>query len=180
MSDKLAPESKHKFIYNEKVVYEWDQTLQEINMYIQLPGEVKAKQLTCSIQSNKIDIGITGNPPYLEASTCFVFRIQLKVYRRRINGQFSQRVLPSESFWTIEDGTLHIQLTKAEQGVPWKEVIVGHGNLQSMLGVEEDRKRLMLERFQLENPGFDFSQAQFSGEVPDAHKFLGGPHVERK
>eukprot|EP01025_Chloroclados_australasicus_P065947 TRINITY_DN9011_c0_g1_i2.p1 TRINITY_DN9011_c0_g1~~TRINITY_DN9011_c0_g1_i2.p1 ORF type:complete len:162 (-),score=19.75 TRINITY_DN9011_c0_g1_i2:509-994(-) len=161
MSDKLAPESKHKFIYNEKVVYEWDQTLQEINMYIQLPGEVKAKQLTCSIQSNKIDIGITGNPPYLE-------------------GQFSQRVLPSESFWTIEDGTLHIQLTKAEQGVPWKEVIVGHGNLQSMLGVEEDRKRLMLERFQLENPGFDFSQAQFSGEVPDAHKFLGGPHVERK
>ena len=32
----------------------------------------------------------------------------------------------------------------------------------------------MLERFQLENPGFDFSGAEFNGAAPDPSKFLGG------
>lgn len=39
---------------------------------------------------------------------------------------------------------------------------------------EEDKKRLMLERFAEENPGFDFSNADFNGAVPDARKFMGG------
>jgi hypothetical protein len=30
----------------------------------------------------------------------------------------------------------------------------------------------MLERFQEENPGFDFSQAQFSGNAPDPKTFM--------
>lgn len=32
----------------------------------------------------------------------------------------------------------------------------------------------MLERFQEENPGFDFSNAEFNGMVPDPQKFMGG------
>jgi hypothetical protein len=33
----------------------------------------------------------------------------------------------------------------------------------------------MLERFQAENPGFDFSDASFNGQtVPDASTFMGG------
>eukprot|EP01024_Parvocaulis_polyphysoides_P020229 TRINITY_DN19374_c0_g1_i1.p2 TRINITY_DN19374_c0_g1~~TRINITY_DN19374_c0_g1_i1.p2 ORF type:complete len:161 (-),score=18.41 TRINITY_DN19374_c0_g1_i1:504-986(-) len=160
MSDKLAPEKRHKFIYNSQTVYEWDQTLQEVNMYIQLPEGLTAKEINCSIKSDGIIIGIKGNPPYLQ-------------------GQFLHKIISSESFWTVEDGILNVQLTKGEQGNPWEAVIVGHQN-QSSLEVEEDRKRLMLERFQLENPGFDFSQAQFSGQVPDAHKFMGGPNVDKK
>ena len=33
---------------------------------------------------------------------------------------------------------------------------------------------MMLERFQVENPGFDFSQADFNGQVPDPKNFMGG------
>ena len=31
----------------------------------------------------------------------------------------------SESLWTLEDGTLHIQLTKAEEGATWDSAIAG-------------------------------------------------------
>lgn len=32
----------------------------------------------------------------------------------------------------------------------------------------------MLERFQEEHPGFDFSDADFNGKVPEAREFMGG------
>jgi hypothetical protein len=32
----------------------------------------------------------------------------------------------------------------------------------------------MLERFQEEHPGFDFSDAEFNGQVPEARTFMGG------
>ena len=43
-----------------------------------------------------------------------------------------------------------------------------------VLTKEEVKKNIMLERFQEENPGFDFSSAKFNGAVPDARTFMGG------
>jgi len=34
------------------------------------------------------------------------------------------------------------------------------------------RKKILLERFQEENPSFDFSQAEINGNVPDARTFM--------
>lgn len=39
---------------------------------------------------------------------------------------------------------------------------------------EEVKKALLLERFQEEHPGFDFSGAAFNGDVPAARDFMGG------
>ena len=39
---------------------------------------------------------------------------------------------------------------------------------------EEVKKNMMLERFQQENPGFDFRSAEFNGQVPDPRAFMGG------
>ena len=36
------------------------------------------------------------------------------------------------------------------------------------------KKAMILERFQQENPGFDFSGADFNGQVPDPKTFMGG------
>ena len=46
-------------------VFEWDQTLEEVNMYINLPPNVHPKQFYCKIQSKHVELGIKGNPPYL-------------------------------------------------------------------------------------------------------------------
>jgi len=39
---------------------------------------------------------------------------------------------------------------------------------------QEEQQRLLLERFQEENPGFDFSGATFNGQAPDPSIFMGG------
>jgi len=69
-----------------------------------------------------------------------------------------------------EDGVLHIQLARAEHAATWTSAIAGHE--VSFVEQQADQRRLMLERFQQEHPGFDFSGAQFSGNVPDPRTFL--------
>jgi hypothetical protein len=38
MGDQLAPSERHKYVHEGKVVYEWDQTLSEVNIYVQVGG----------------------------------------------------------------------------------------------------------------------------------------------
>ncbi|KAL2898722.1 NudC domain-containing protein 2 [Bienertia sinuspersici] len=153
MSDKLAPDKRHSFVHNGQKVFEWDQTLDEVNMYIQLPPNVPTKQFYCKIQSKHVEVGIKGNPPYL-------------------NHDF-QHPVKTDSCFGLWDDTMHITLQKRDKGETWSSPIVGSGQLDP-LSADEEQKRLMLQRFQEENPGFDFSQANFSGTCPDPKTFMGG------
>lgn len=72
----------------------------------------------------------------------------------------------SQSFWMIEDDELHIQLQKMYKAEVWSQVCKGHGGLDAFTK-NEVQKKVMLERFQEENPGFDFSGAEFNGMVPN-------------
>lgn len=47
-------------------------------------------------------------------------------------------------------------LQKLSKGQTWLAALKNHVQMDP-LGHEEDKKRLMLERFQEEHPGFDFS-----------------------
>lgn len=62
---------------------------------------------------------------------------------------------------------------QSRQGEAWPGVFEGHRGVDAAKE-EEEKKRMMLERFQAEHPGFDFSGAEFNGAVPDAHKFMDG------
>ncbi|GKE60868.1 NudC domain-containing protein 2, partial [Tanacetum coccineum] len=64
MAEKLAPEKRQK-------VFEWDQTLYEVNMYITLPKEVPTKLFYCKILSKHVEVGIKGNPPYMNTDSSF-------------------------------------------------------------------------------------------------------------
>lgn len=66
MSERLAPSERHAYAHQGRTIYEWDQTLSELNIYVQLPASVKAKQLDVHISSSHLRIGITHNPPYLD------------------------------------------------------------------------------------------------------------------
>lgn len=46
-------------------VFEWDQSLEEVNMYIELPKNVPTKLIQCVIQAGHVEVGIRGHPPYL-------------------------------------------------------------------------------------------------------------------
>lgn len=49
-------------------VFEWDQTLEEVDIYINLPPNVHSKLFYCKIQSKHIELGIKGNPPFLNVT----------------------------------------------------------------------------------------------------------------
>ncbi|GJN37114.1 hypothetical protein PR202_gb26039 [Eleusine coracana subsp. coracana] len=80
-------------------------------------------------------------------------------------------------FTYSEDGEMHITLQKREKGKTWSSPIQGQGLLDPY-AADQEQKRLMLQRFQEENPGFDFSQAQFSGNCPDPRTFMGGIRLD--
>jgi len=53
-----------------------------------------------------------------------------------------------------------------------------HGIEIDPITKESIKKEMMLERFQEENPGFDFRNAEFNGAVPEARDFMGGVRYE--
>ncbi|KAG6514997.1 hypothetical protein ZIOFF_025375 [Zingiber officinale] len=40
MAEKLASDKRHSFVNGGQKVFEWDQTLEEVDMYIDLPPNV--------------------------------------------------------------------------------------------------------------------------------------------
>lgn len=87
MSERLAPSERHRVISQGQTVYEWDQTLSEVNLYVQLPPGVKGKQLFVDISSSHLRFGIKPNPPYLDVRlpgvlvTCLILQSYLSSCR---------------------------------------------------------------------------------------------------
>ena len=155
--DKVAPSSRRAHVLPDgRVAYEWDQTIDEVNVYIRVPDGARARDLDVTIASTSVRVGIVGNPPYLEH-------------------ELAERVRVDDSVWTWEEGELAATLAKSERGKAWSAPFAAHAATSDERENEEDKRRLMLERFQMENPGFDFSGASFNGQAaPDASTFMGG------
>ncbi|EAZ51301.1 hypothetical protein, partial [Cryptosporidium parvum Iowa II] len=73
-----------------------------------------------------------------------------------------------------ENNELIVQLSKMRKGSVWNSVIASNENSLNSIDIENMKKQMMLERFQRENPGFDFSNAEFNGNIPDPRNFMGG------
>ena len=117
-------------MHGDRTVYEWDQTLDEVNIYIQPPDFMQKKnraavqaelapgqrlpEFDIKITPKKVSVGIKGNPPFLDEET-------------------GDTVIAEESFWMLEDDELHIQLTKMKQGEMWQSACKGHQSLDPMM-----------------------------------------------
>ncbi|CDJ59265.1 nuclear movement domain-containing protein, putative [Eimeria maxima] len=126
-------------MYAGRLLYEWEQDLSDIHLYLSPPAQTKAKDIQVKIHPNRLRVGLIGKPPLFDE-------------------ELSSTVETSSSFWMLEDGELHIQLGKMRKGEVWKSALRGHAALNPLA----------------KHPGFDFSNATFSGSAPDPRKFLGG------
>ena len=106
------------------------------------------------IKPKHISVGIKGNPAFIDEDLAGVIE-------------------EDESFWMLEDDELHINLKKMKKADMWMSALKGHQELDPMMQ-EEMKKTILLERFQEENPGFDFSGARMDGTAPNAREFMGG------
>jgi len=134
-------------------IYEWEQSFDEVHVFFNLPEGLKKQDLEISIRPKMFSVGIKGNPPYLAQPPW-------------------APIEEAASLWWLEfPAQLHVQFQKVREGETWEAAFEGHGNL-NLLETEEAKKQILLERFQMENPSFDFSGAEFSGSVPNARTFM--------
>ena len=117
------------------------------------PGQTPP-EMDIKITSTHLSVGIKGNPPFLDEEL-----------GGKINAQ--------ESLWYFEDDEIQISLQKMFKAQTWTWACKGHTTLDPMVE-SEMKKNILLERFQEENPGFDFSGADVNGMVPEPDKFMGG------
>lgn len=47
-------------------MYEWEQSLEEVNLYIETPPGLQADHIDCKITPKHIRLGIKGNPPFID------------------------------------------------------------------------------------------------------------------
>jgi hypothetical protein len=60
-----------------ETIYEWDQTLEEVNLYISLPDRLPSRLLYCTIKPQHVELGVKGNPPYLNVKKLVTLWISL-------------------------------------------------------------------------------------------------------
>jgi len=152
---KKGKEGRVKFEHEGRTIYEWDQSLTEVNIYLEPPPDVPRKMLEVVISHRHLLVGIKGTPAFIDED---------------LGGP----CIPGDSLWTISDGELNINLQKMNKAEAWDCALSGAGSRLDSFTKEETKKKLMLERFQEEHPSFDFSGADFNGQVPDAREFMGG------
>ena len=93
MTSRLAPASRHAFRHEGRVVYEWEQTIEEVCLFVQVPAGVRARDLGVSIAAREVSVGIRGNPPYLQHA-------------------LHAPCVTADSTWTLDGGELAITLAK--------------------------------------------------------------------
>jgi len=152
---------RYVFTCNGQQVYAWDQNLDEVNVYIPIPPNQPASSFKINIQPQRLQVGIKHHDRFFIDENTF------------------SKVDQSESSWYLnqDDGEIHVILIKAHRGQVWESVLTGNEGGKGTvdpLTQEKIRKDMMLERFQEENPGFDFRDAQFNGAAPEPRDFMGG------
>ena len=158
-----GPGGRRAFVHGGQTVYEWSQSLEEVLVAIRPPRGVTGKMLDVRIAAGRARVGLRGAAaPFLDEALGGVCEA-------------------AASVWTFDaaDGELLLTLAKAHRAVTWESAFRGHGAIGDA-GREDVHRQMLLERFGAENPGFDFSQAQINGRVPDPRVFseLGGREGE--
>lgn len=134
MTPKGSDKNRLRFEHEGRLIYEWEQSLDEVNIYIIPPPGLKAKEIDIVILHDRLRVGVKGTPPFIDEFT---------------GGQ----VKKDESFWTLVDDEVNINLQKAKKGETWDCALVGVEGQNTKIDdftKEEAKKNIMLQRFQEE------------------------------
>ncbi|XP_045599088.1 nudC domain-containing protein 2 isoform X2 [Procambarus clarkii] len=120
----------------------WWQTVAEVHTEVDIPVGTKSKSIQVVVKPSHIKVVVLDKVIF--------------------EGQLFGVVRADETVWTLEDKKLlHIAMSKADacsKETLWEGLLTDNF-LADPWTIHEMRKKLDLERFQIENPGFDFSGA---------------------
>lgn len=157
------PTIAKRFIFEQanNPIYEFEQSLNEVVLYIPAPPHVTSSNIVCRIQAHHLQLGLAGADRFF------------------LDEDTGGAVDTTESTWCLEEDhgvkMIVIYLQKMAKGMVWPAVLSGKFDAKiDPLSLEQVKKDMMLERFQEEHPGMDFRDADFNGSVPDPRQFMGG------
>ncbi|XP_060064793.1 nudC domain-containing protein 2-like [Ylistrum balloti] len=133
---------------------QWWQTIEEVYIEIAIPTGTSVKEIKCEIRPKHIKVAVKS--------------------RTVVEGTLFSVVRADDSIWTFEDKKiLRICLVKADATAKncWRSLLVD-SYVADPVTFDEMEKKLTLQRFQLENPGLDFS-----GATVDGNYHGGGPEL---
>lgn len=167
---------RYFFLYKNARIYEWEQKLSEVIVYIAAPPiENLSKQtIDCQITANHVKLGLKGQDQYYFIDETTYETVEVGKSFWCIEEIESTTSDPPEKLETVK--MIVIYLHKANKAKVWENVFVGKfpGIALDPLQVENEKRALLLERYGEEHAGFDFRDAQITGSVPDPRSFMGG------
>jgi hypothetical protein len=135
--------------------YTWTQTIEEVSVSVPVPITTRGRDLEVVIKNNLLLVKFKNAAKPI------------------LDGEPYGTVKAKESIWTLEDRDkdtkeVRILLQKSISHESWKGLLKGEA-IDAFTADQMDRK-MMLEKFQKDYPGFDFSGANFTGQVPNDPK----------
>ncbi|XP_032831739.1 nudC domain-containing protein 2 isoform X2 [Petromyzon marinus] len=149
-------EEKSGIVASETPWGRWYQTLEEVVLEVSVPVGTPPREVRCELAPRTLLVKVVGTTI--------------------IQGKLWGTVISEESTWTLEDRrVLRVVLVKShrEAGSCWPSLLEGAFPADPIT-LDNMQKKLTLERFQNENPGFDFSGAEISGNYQG-----GGPDLSQ-
>ncbi|CAD5112515.1 DgyrCDS1728 [Dimorphilus gyrociliatus] len=132
----------------------WWQTISEIYIEVNVKEGTRGKDVNVEFKPSTLRVDVCGETV--------------------IKGDLFSIIKPDDSIWTIEDKKMiRICLCKGREVAAnlWKSLLKNQYEA-NILEQDNMQKKLTLQRYQLENPGFDFSSADISGNYQE-----GGPQL---
>jgi hypothetical protein len=169
-SKSSASTSRFEFVVDGTLIYEWEQTIDEVVIYIpNAPRPAPSCALKVVINPSRLRVGIVNAAASGSSQELSYF----------IDEDTFGKVDVAESTWLREDdNVLAIYLQKANKGVVWERALTRFDARLGPIQLEQVRQEMMRERWSRENPGMDFSSAEFNGQAPDPRTFMGGCSYE--
>ncbi|KAM9253381.1 nudC domain-containing protein 2-like [Dugong dugon] len=127
------------------------ETLEEVFIEVQVPPGTRTQDIQCSLQSRHVALAVGGH--------------------EILKGKLLDSTIADEGTWTLEDRKMVRILTKTKRDAANCRISLIESEYAADPWVQDQMQReLTLERFHKENPGFDFSGAEISGNYTK-----GGP-----
>jgi len=135
--------------------YMWTQTLGALEVYVDVPPGVKAKQIVCDIGGETLKVGVKGSPLILE-------------------GKMHSKVKPDDCMWTLLDNKcVQITLEKFDNMKWWSCVMQGDAGIDTKKIVPENSKLSDLDgetRMTVEKMMYDQRQKALGKPTSDQEK----------
>lgn len=155
----IAPTESDRHTVAGHLPYQWDQTFDEVNVYVVIPSNLTSHNIRVSIEAQYISLVIPDFGNYASWKNPGVM------------GSLHNKIVVGESTWMFEPGLVTITMSKSLPGTTWSQVFQDQPS--NFLSIEEDKKRLLKEKFQNQfGSQFNFDQAQITGNVPDPRTYL--------